>query len=192
MAVSNGKSCGVRRTRNRRIEQIQGLNDKEIQAVKAILASIEATLDTYRDTSTERLVRSLRAVLPAGFGTLLREIHHALSERILQSGLYGVQLDTKGRKLRKDRRKNKPSGNATKRRGLSKNARAGLPDGFSVTPTYSDENVHGSGKRLYQFNARQPNRRSKRSGGEREVPTDSERCDLYGGTYVGACPRCED
>lgn len=187
----------VRRPRNRRKQQVQRLNDTEIQALKTLSAELQKAVDSYGDASTEWSPGLIRTNVRIGLRTLAWAVHYALQNGILQSRLDGVQLATKTGRFRSDRGPNKSARPSTERRRLSRNAHAGLPDGFSVTPTYSDESVSGSGRRLYQFDARQPNRSGERSGSERKVQTDSERCDLYHGSNEwgdpgGRCPQCED
>lgn len=192
MAIRKSKKTRVRCVGDRRVKQVQRLNDAEIQTLETISTHLLAALDTYRNSGTKRIIRSLRAALPAGFGTLIGTIHYALQERILQSRLHGVQLATETRSVSANRGKNKSVNPSTKRGGLFKDARFGLPNDFSVTPSYRDENISGDGERLYNFDARQPYTGSQRSGSQRKVPTDSERCDLYDPSGMGRCTRCED
>lgn len=140
----------LRRPNNRRKQQVQRFTDKEIQAFAALAANIRTTLDTYRNAGTKRITRSLRAALPAGFGTLLRALHNSLQERILQSrGVRRVQLGAESGRFRQDRGKNKPLGVAVVRGGLPPDARVTPAHGGGKPAPHSNEDIQKYGVRIH-------------------------------------------
>lgn len=180
MAARTPPKTAVRRTDNRRVKQIQGLEYKEIQALKALTHELQTALDSYRNSRSERVDGLVWASVHTGLRKVARALHHTLQERVLQpKRVRRVQLDPQAGRVPKNNIANCPAGTPIVSGRAPANAGTGLPDGFSVTPTYSDENVQGAGERLYKYDARRPVVRSADSGScEREDPASCERCDI--------------
>ncbi len=194
MAHVKSKKTAVRRTHNRRKLKIQRLDRTEIQVAEAIADNLRTSLDLDWYTGTKWLDGLVRTVVRPGLREVIGKIHNALQTGILHpKPAERVRMDPPAGRFPKDRKSDKSSRPTVVRGRVSANARARLPDGFGVTPTYCDEDVSGHGERVYQYDARQPIVRSgKRSGRKRKVQTDSERRALPGGHHMGNCPQCVD
>lgn len=145
--------CGCAELRcphNRRVKQVQRFSNSEIQTLEILLSHIQAALDTYGHSGTKRIVRSLRANLPAGFGTILRTLHHTLSERILHAiAEKCIRMDPTARRPTKNRTKDRPLGFTVVRGGLPPDARIRLPRGSSDTAEGGDGPVPRDGGRVH-------------------------------------------
>lgn len=193
MAPIPPKKTTVRHPSHRRVKQVQGQYDKAVQAVEADFRKLRKAMDLDGDTCPEWVIRFIRSTVYPRFRPLVRKIHYTLQTRVFHpKHVQPVRVEAKRRRDGKSGRPNKPTRDATVSGRLPDNAKPGLPDNLGVTPVYRDENISGAGKRLYNYDARQPYTGGKRSGGQRKVPTDCERGDLHDPTNLGSCPLCED
>lgn len=129
MVKPDGWPFPVRRTGNRRKQQVQKLADEAVQILKALDAELQKAMDTYRDSSPQWLNGSLRSDLYLRLRTSTGEIHHPLPQRLFYSiWFWGVHMESKARKLPKNHRKDSPSDSPTKLGGLSKDAGSYLLD----------------------------------------------------------------
>lgn len=129
MAGKHRSTKSVRRTGNRRKQQVQKLADEAVQILKALDSAIQEAVDSYRHPSPQRSDGSLWADLFIRFGTSTGEVYYPLPKRLLYSiWLWGVHMESETRQLPKNNRKNSPTDSPTKFRRLPKNARSYLLD----------------------------------------------------------------
>lgn len=153
MAPRAPKKTKLRRADHRRIEQVQRLVHKEVQAVEALADHIRKAMDTYRNSSPKWADGPVRANVYIRSGEVLRTLHYSLQKRVLHpKRVRGVQLDPKAGRVRANNGKNKSLGFAVVSGGVPPDARLRLPIDFRVDPIRDDETVQEHGGRIHCHN----------------------------------------
>lgn len=122
--------------------EVQGFDNEEVQALKAIIRDIQATLDSNRNTGPKRDQRSFWADIHTGSGTFIGTIHHTLSEPLFrQVRVQSLRLVSARGSVPRDHREDKPVDSPAQRRGLSKNARNSKSSRGSHPTSPGDEDL---------------------------------------------------
>lgn len=149
MATHKRKETGLRRTRHRRVKQVQGQPDRSLQALEAFLIDIQSAVDTHRNSKSKRPDGSIWTDVYLGLGEIIRKIHYALQARVLRSGAQPVHVEPKKGLIRKNSRADLSAALTAKCRRLFEDAGVRLPSDRSFAALIGATEVPGHGERVH-------------------------------------------
>lgn len=125
MAGKDRRAKKLRPTNRRRKQQVQRFTDPEIQVLEELSAFIQETVDSYRDSSAQRIDGPLRASVYLRFGQSAGPIYYSLPAEFLYTiGVRGILVDPEGRFIWENHRQSLSLDSAAKRGRLLADAGA--------------------------------------------------------------------